>query len=49
MRMIDIIQKKRDGLALTKAETTWLIDQYATGQIPDYQCLLGPWRYISKA
>ena len=37
MRMIDIIQKKRDGLALTKAETTWLIDQYATGQIPDYQ------------
>jgi pyrimidine-nucleoside phosphorylase len=35
--MIDIIQKKRDGLALTKAETTWLIDQYATGQIPDYQ------------
>lgn len=37
MRMIDIIQTKRDGLALTKAETTWLIDQYATGQIPDYQ------------
>ena len=37
MRMIVIIQKKRDGLALTKAETTWLIDQYATGQIPDYQ------------
>lgn len=37
MRMIDIIQKKRDGLALTKAETTWLIDQYATGKIPDYQ------------
>ena len=37
MRMIDISQKKRDGLALTKAETTWLIDQYATGQIPDYQ------------
>lgn len=37
MRMIDIIQKKRDGLALTKAETTWLIEQYAIGQIPDYQ------------
>ena len=37
MRMIELIQKKRDGLALTKAETTWLIDQYATGQIPDYQ------------
>ncbi|CCK19491.1 Pyrimidine-nucleoside phosphorylase [Lactococcus raffinolactis 4877] len=35
--MIDIIQKKRDGLALTKAETTWLIEQYAIGQIPDYQ------------
>ena len=37
MRMIELIQKKRDGLALTKAETTWLIDQYATGEIPDYQ------------
>ncbi|MBR2762875.1 MAG: pyrimidine-nucleoside phosphorylase [Lactococcus sp.] len=37
MRMIDIIQKKRDGLALTKAETTWLIEQYAIGQVPDYQ------------
>ena len=37
MRMIELIQKKRDGLALTKAETTWLIDRYATGEIPDYQ------------
>ena len=37
MRMIELIQKKRNGLALTKAETTWLIDQYATGEIPDYQ------------
>jgi len=37
MRMIDIIQKKRDGLALSKAETTWLITQYAIGEIPDYQ------------
>ena len=35
MRLIYIIQKQRDGLALTKGETTWLIDQYATGQIPD--------------
>ena len=41
MRMIELIQKKRDGLALTKAETTWLIDQYATGEIPD--CQMSAW------
>jgi pyrimidine-nucleoside phosphorylase len=29
--------RKRDGLALSKAETTWLITQYAIGEIPDYQ------------
>ena len=37
MRMYDIIQKKRDGLALSEAEIRWFIDGYAKGEIPDYQ------------
>lgn len=37
MRMVDIIQNKRDGKVLSKAETTWMIDNYAKGDIPDYQ------------
>lgn len=37
MRMVDIIQKKRDNRVLTKSETTWMIDGYAKGEIPDYQ------------
>lgn len=37
MRMVDIIQKKRDNGVLTKSETTWMIDSYAKGDIPDYQ------------
>lgn len=37
MRMVDIIQKKRDNGVLTKSETTWMIDGYAKGEIPDYQ------------
>jgi pyrimidine-nucleoside phosphorylase len=35
--MVDLIQKKRDGQALTKRETTWMIDHYTQGEIPDYQ------------
>lgn len=37
MRMIDIIQKKRDGLALTFQEIRWMIESYTQGDIPDYQ------------
>lgn len=37
MRMIDLIQKKRDGQTLSKAETGWMIEQYTAGNIPDYQ------------
>ncbi len=35
--MYDIIQKKRDGLALTATEIQWVIDGYCKGEIPDYQ------------
>lgn len=37
MRMYDIIIKKRNGEKLTKQEINWMIDNYLTGKIPDYQ------------
>ena len=37
MRAVDIIQKKRDGLALNKEEIEWLIESYVAGTVPDYQ------------
>lgn len=37
MRAVDIIQKKRDGIELSKEEITWLIDGYVDGSVPDYQ------------
>lgn len=37
MRAVDIIQKKRDGLALSKEEIEWLIEGYVSGSVPDYQ------------
>jgi len=32
-----IIEKKRDGLALTEEEIRWFIEGYTVGRIPDYQ------------
>jgi pyrimidine-nucleoside phosphorylase len=37
MRAIDIIAKKRDGLALTSDELKFFVDGYVRGDIPDYQ------------
>ena len=37
MRTVDLIQKKRDGLELSKAEIDWLINGYVAGTVPDYQ------------
>ncbi|ANX12772.1 pyrimidine-nucleoside phosphorylase [Fictibacillus arsenicus] len=37
MRMVDLIQKKRDGKELTKAEIDHIIQNYTKGEIPDYQ------------
>lgn len=37
MRMYDILQKKRNGLALTDAEISYFVTEYTAGNIPDYQ------------
>ena len=37
MRMVDLIEKKRDGLALSKEEIEFIISGYTDGSIPDYQ------------
>ncbi len=37
MRMIDIIEKKRDGHTLTTEEINFFIGGYVKGDIPDYQ------------
>jgi len=37
MRMVDIIEKKRDGHVLTEAEIAFVVSGYVKGTIPDYQ------------
>ncbi|NLZ14260.1 MAG: pyrimidine-nucleoside phosphorylase [Thermotogaceae bacterium] len=37
MRMVDLIQKKREGGALSQEEIEFLISEFVHGKIPDYQ------------
>lgn len=37
MRMIDLIEKKQHRHVLTQEEIKWMIDQYTSDVIPDYQ------------
>lgn len=37
MRMVDLIEKKRDGQVLSNEELQFIIDGYTDGSIPDYQ------------
>ncbi|QHZ49975.1 pyrimidine-nucleoside phosphorylase [Paenibacillus larvae] len=37
MRMVDLIEKKRDGGELTKQEIDFIIEGYTKGEVPDYQ------------
>ncbi|MGM0122913.1 pyrimidine-nucleoside phosphorylase [Enterococcus sp. AZ194] len=37
MRMVDLIEKKRNGQALTKEEIQFIIGKYTNDEIPDYQ------------
>jgi thymidine phosphorylase len=36
-RAIDVIRKKRDGIALSVSEIQFFVSAYTTGDIPDYQ------------
>ena len=48
MRMVDIIEKKRDGGKLTKEEIEFFVNGYVRGDIPDYQASALLWQYISE-
>ena len=37
MRMVDLIENKKRGQALTNEEIDWMISGYVQGDIPDYQ------------
>ena len=37
MRMVDLIQKKKMNMELTKEEINWIIENYTENLIPDYQ------------
>ncbi len=37
MRVVDIIEKKRDNFVLTNEEISYVIKNYAEGNVPDYQ------------
>ncbi|SJZ66632.1 pyrimidine-nucleoside phosphorylase [Pilibacter termitis] len=37
MRMVDLIEKKRNGEFLSKEEIDFMIAEYTSGEIPDYQ------------
>jgi len=37
MRMVDLIEKKREGMELTTEEINYFIKEYTVGNIPDYQ------------
>lgn len=37
MRMIDVLERKRDGAELTAAEIDWVIESFCAGPVPDYQ------------
>jgi pyrimidine-nucleoside phosphorylase len=53
MRAVDLIERKRDGAALTAADIRWLVAGFTSGAIPDYQMaallMAVVWRGMSAA
>ena len=37
MRVVDLIEKKRDNKNLNEKEIKFLLDEYLDGNVPDYQ------------
>ena len=37
MRMYDLIENKKKGMALTKEEISYMVKGFVNGEIPDYQ------------
>jgi pyrimidine-nucleoside phosphorylase len=52
MRMVDIIEKKRDGKVLTEEEIRFFVKGYTDGSVPDYQAsalaMAIVWRGMNK-
>ena len=48
MRMIDLIEKKKEKIELTKEEITFIINGYVAKEIPDYQIRRSITRQISN-
>jgi pyrimidine-nucleoside phosphorylase len=53
MNPVDLIRRKREGSALTRAEIDWLVAAYTAGDVPDYQMaaflMAVLWRGMSRA
>ncbi|HVR88983.1 MAG TPA: thymidine phosphorylase [Candidatus Limnocylindria bacterium] len=51
MRVVELIERKRDGATLTDDEITFLVGGHTSGEIPDYQmaafCMAVAWRGMS--
>ena len=37
MRMVEIIERKRDGEELTSLQIEWFVKAFTSGEVPDYQ------------
>ena len=48
MRMIDLIEKKKEKIELTKEEIAFIINGYVAKEIPDYQIRRSITRQISN-
>ena len=47
MRMYDIIEKKREGEALSREEIAYFVSGVVSGEIPDYQTMKQIIDYLS--
>ena len=48
MRAYDIIEAKRDGAVLSRAQIDFMVQGYVDGRFPIIRWLLFVWRFISE-